>query len=425
MELVIRNAKLRGQEGLVDISVEDGKFKEIRPNMEAKADREIDAGGNLVIPPLGDPHLHMDAVICAGSPRYNVSGTLLEGIQVWGERKAIHTKEMIKKNAIEAIKWEVAHGVLHIRGHVDATDPTLLGLEALLEVKEEMKDVVNLQISAFPQDAIFTNPDGARLMDRAMAMGADCVGGAPHLELTREDGVRDVVYAFDLAEKYGKLVDLHVDETADGDSHFVEVVAAQAILRGMQGLVSASHVTAMNNYNNDYAFKVIGNMKRAEMNVITCPCTNAAGENRLDGYPKGRALARVNELLERGVNVAIANDGIMNPWYLLGNGSMLLAANLLAHYGHMSGYSKIPDLFDMITTNNAKTFQIEDRYGIDAGKPADFVIIDTDNEIDAIRLLSECLYVVKNGKVLVETTPAQRRLTCGGQSELVDCKLNR
>lgn len=420
MDLIIRNAKLRKLDGLVDIGIEAGKFIAIEKKLEATGFKEIDAKGNLVSPPFIDPHLHLDAVLSVGNPRYNLSGTLLEGIQIWGERKATLTKEIIKKNAIDAIKWEVANGTLKIRTHADTTDPTLLTVEALLEVKEEMKDLVDIQIVAFPQDGIYTNKDGEKLMERAIQMGADVVGGIPHNEFTREDGVKDVEFAFELAKKYGLLIDIHIDETGDEQSRFTEVLAKLTINNDMQGLVTASHTTAMHNYNNDYAYKLIGILKRAEMNMITNPFDNSVLQNRMDGYPRRRGHTRVDELIARGVNVSIGHDSIMDPWYPLGKGSMLQAANLLLHTAHLSGYDQISDLLDMITINSAKTLHVEDEYGIEIGKPADLIILDAKTEMDAIRLMSECTYVIRRGNIVSKTIPAKRELTFNKTTEEID-----
>ena len=423
MDLVIKNAKLRSQEDLVDIGIEKGKIAYIDKAIDKKGVKEIDAKGNLVTPPFCDPHLHLDAVLSVGDPRYNISGTLLEGIQIWGERKPHLTKKIIKKNAIEAVKWEVANGTLKIRTHADTTDPTLLTVESLVEVKNELKDLVDIQIVAFPQDGIFTLPEGAELMERALEMGADVVGGIPHNEFTREDGVKDVAYAFDLAEKFDALIDIHVDETGDDQSRFVEVMAKEAIVRGMQGRVTASHTTAMHNYNNDYAFKLLGILKRAELNMITNPFDNSVLQNRTDGYPRRRGHTRVDEMLARGINVCIGHDSIMDPWYPLGKGSMIQAANLLLHYAHMSGYDQIFQLYDMITNNSAKTMCLQDEYGIEVGKPADLIVMDADNEMDAIRLMSECLYVIRRGHIVAQTKPAERRVTFNGETNVIDFKL--
>ena len=424
MNLVVRRARLRNKEGLWDIGIEGGKFKAVERKLSAEGTKEIDASGNLVSPPFIDPHLHLDAVLSVGDPRYNESGTLLEGIEIWGERKKFLTKEVIKKNALEAIKWAVVNGTLKIRTHVDTTDPTLKTVEALVEVREEVKDLIDLQIVAFPQDGIFTFPEGADLMRRAVEMGADVIGGIPHNEFTREDGVRDVEFVYDLAEKTGSLIDIHIDETGDDQSRFVEVMAKESILRGMQGLATASHTTAMHNYNNDYAFKLIGILKRAEMNMITNPFDNSVLQNRTDGYPRRRGHTRVDELLARGVTVSIGHDSIMDPWYPIGKGSMLSAANLLLHTAHMSGYNQFPQLFDMITDYSAVTMNLHSDYGIEEGNTADFIILDAKDEMEALRLISECLYVVRKGKVVARSTPAQRRFEGGtGKAEMIDFKL--
>jgi cytosine deaminase len=423
MQLIIKNAKLRNHETLMSIGIENGKIVAIDHDIAAETAKVIDAGGHLVLPPFIDPHLHLDAVLSVGDPRFNESGTLLEGIQIWGERKPFLTKEILKKNAIEAIKWEAANGTLKIRTHADTTDPTLLTVESLLEVKEEMKDLVDLQIVAFPQDGIFTTKEGLDLMKRSLEMGVDVVGGIPHNEFTREDGVKDVETVFELAEKFDALIDIHVDETGDDQSRFVEVMAKETINRGWQGRVTASHTTAMHNYNNDYAFKLIGILKRAEMNMITNPFDNSVLQNRTDGYPRRRGHTRVDELLARGVNVSIGHDSIMDPWYPMGKGSMLGAANLLLHTAHMSGYSQVSQLIDMITDNSAKTMNLAEGYGIKVGNQADMIILDATSEFDAIRLMSECLYVIRKGNIVSTAQPATRMLDFGGEVRNIDFKL--
>jgi cytosine deaminase len=420
VDLIIRNAKLRDREKLTDIGIKDGRFEAIEEKLNCTGEHEIDAQGNLVTPPFCDSHLHLDAVLSVGSPRYNMSGTLLEGIQIWGERKPNLTKEIIKKNAIEAVKWEVANGTLRIRTHADTTDPTLTTVEALLEVKEEMKDLVDIQVVAFPQDGIYTMKNGESLMEEAIKMGCEVVGGIPHNEFTREDGVKDIEFVFNLAKKYNRLIDVHCDETGDDQSRFVEVMAKLTIENDMHGLVTASHTTAMHNYNNDYAFKLIGILKRANMNMITNPFDNSVLQNRTDGYPRRRGHTRVDELLARGVNVCIGHDSIMDPWYPLGKGSMLQAANLLVHYAHMSGYDQFSQLYDMITINSAKTMHIQDDYGIELGKPADLIVLNAKTEMDAIRLVCECNYVIRRGKVVSTTTPSISKVTYNGETEIID-----
>lgn len=424
-DMIIKNAKLRNTKDLVNIAIKNGLVKAIERNIEGKAIKEIDAMGNLVTPPFCDPHLHLDAALSVGDPRYNMSGTLLEGIQIWGERKPNLTKEIIKKNAIEAIKWEVVNGTLKIRTHADVCDPRLLCVEALLEVKEEMKDLVDIQIVAFPQDGIYAYKNGDKLLEEALKMGADVVGGIPHNELTREDGVKDIEYVFELANKYNRLIDVHCDETGDDQSRFVEVMAKLTIDNDMEGLVTASHTTAMHNYNNDYAFKLIGILKRAQMNIITNPFDNSVLQNRTDGYPRRRGHTRVDEMLNRGINVCIGHDSIMDPWYPLGKGSMLQGANLLMHYAHLSGYDQIYELYDMITNYSAKTLGISNEYGIEVGKPADMIILNAKDEMDAIRLMSECLYVLRKGKVVSQTKPSISEVIFNGKRENIDFIVER
>lgn len=425
MDRIIRRALLhqrgglKGNAPLHDIGIKNGKIAAIEPHLDAQAQHELDAAGNLVTPPFIDPHLHMDAVLSVGDPRYNESGTLLEGIKIWGERKPNLTKEVIKKNALEVIKWQVAQGTLHVRTHADVSDPTLLPLEALLEIKEEVKDLIDLQIVAFPQDGIYTVPDGEKLMIRAMEMGADVVGGIPHNELTREDGVRDVELAFQLAERFNARIDIHCDETGDDQSRFVEVMAKNTILTGMGSRVTASHTTSMHNYNNDYALKLMGIFARAQMNFITNPFDNSVLQNRTDGYPRRRGHTRVDELHAKGVNVSIGHDSIMDPWYPMGRGNMLEAANLLMHMAHMSGYNQIYSLFDMITLNSAVTMGLENTYGLEVGKDASLVVLDASDEMEAIRLTAECLYVLRKGEIVSRTVPAVREVGAEGS------KLNR
>lgn len=422
MDLIVRNARLGREGGTKDIGVEKGFVAAVENRLDASGDFEIDAAGKMARPPFIDPHVHLDAVLTVGNPRYNGSGTLLEGIAVWGERRSFVTKKELLDNAREAVLWEATNGVQFIRTHADTTDSSLVTVESLLELKDEMKDVVEIQVVAFPQDGIFTFPDGERNFRRAVDMGCDCVGAIPHNELTREDGVRSVELAFELAERHDCFVDIHCDETGDDQSRFVEVMAKLAIATGMAGRVAASHTTAMHNYNNDYVLKLMGIFKRAGMNFITLPFDNSVLQNRTDGYPRRRGHTRVDELDAAGVNVCIGHDSIMDPWYPMGKGSMLAAANLLMHTAHMSGYSQIFRLFRMITDNSAVTLGVEARYGIEPGKEANLVVLDAADEFEAIRLQSECLYVVRHGKIVSETVPARRTFFWKGTSREIDFK---
>lgn len=422
MELIIRNAKLRDRENLVDIGIENGLFKEISNNIEVKGTKEIDAKGNLLSLPFVESHVHLDSALSAGNPRYNNSGTLLEGIQIWGERKLSLTKDDIKKRAIETLKWLITNGVLKVRTHTDSTEKNLITLQALLEVKEEMKDYIDIQVVAFPQDGIFAYKGMDKLMEESLKMGADVVGGIPQVEFTREDGIKSIEYIFELANKYNKLIDIHTDETGDDQSRFTEVIAKYTITNGMEGLVTASHTTAMHNYNNDYVSKLMGLMKRAEINIVTNPSSNALLQNRLDGYPRKRGHTRVDQLILNRINVSIGNDNIMDPFGPMGKGNMLQAANLLMHTAHLSGNDQMPELMDMISTNGFKTLNLHDNK-IEVGNQADFLILDAKDEKEAIRLTSECLYVVRKGKVIVETQPASRKLKINNRAYYIDFKV--
>jgi cytosine/creatinine deaminase len=416
MDLIVRNAAMRGVSGMRDIGVDKGKISAVEGHLSVRAEKEIDARGCLVSPPFVDPHVHLDAVFLEGRTVHNKTGTLLEGIANWGIEKATLTEEEILSNARKALRWYIANGVLKIRTHVDTTLKSLINLHAILRLKEEFKEYVDLQIVAFPQDGIYTEPSFSSLMEKAVKAGCDVIGGIPHNELTREDGVNDVIRAFDLAEKYNCLVDIHCDETGDPESRFIEVMAKETINRKMQGRVTASHATAMHNYNNDYAFKLIGILKRAGINVVTNPFDNSVLQNRNDGYPRYRGHTRVDELLHRGVTVAIGHDSIMDPWYPMGTANMLSAANLFLHYGHFSGYDEIPQLFDMITVNAARVMCIDKDYGIEKGKTADFVILNAPDEYEAIRLESECLFVIRKGVVISECAPSPHVLHLGKET---------
>ncbi|MGH2466372.1 MAG: cytosine deaminase, partial [Candidatus Limnocylindrales bacterium] len=366
---------------------------------------ELDAEGRLLSPPLVDPHVHMDAVLTVGEPRYNESGTLIEGIQTWAERKRTLTQADVKARAREAILWEVAQGTGLIRSHVDVCDPGLVALRALLELRDELRDLVDLRLIAFPQDGIMDFPDGQGLMREAMRLGCDVIGGIPHYELTREAGVEEVHFLFDLARETGKGIDLHCDETDDDQSRFLEVVAAETMRQGMEGRVVAGHTTAMGSYNDAYAFKLLQILKRAGVTIIANPLDNISLQGRFDSYPKRRGMTRVKELDAAGINVACGHDSIMDPWYPLGRGSMLDALSMLVHVGQMTGRGELFRAFEMITANPARAAEVP--YGIEEGKPANVVLFDCQDEAEAIRLRPPALAVIRLGRVVAETEPAR------------------
>src|SRR6266487_1323 len=415
-DLIIRNAQLHRRQGLVDIAIQNGRFVAVGPHL-ADAQREIDVAGRLVVPPFIDAHVHLDAVLTVGQPRYNNSGTLLEGIQIWSERKPDLTHEDVKRRALEEIRWEVAQGTLYIRSHVDVCDPELTALRALLEVREEVRAICELQLVAFPQDGILSFPGGRELMHKALELGCDLVGGIPHYEWTRDMGVEDVHYVFALAREFNRAIDCHCDETDDPLSRFTEVMAADTLQQSWQGRVTASHCTAMHSYDNAYAFKLMRLLERAQVNVVANPFDNVVLQGRFDTYPKRRGITRVKELLAAGVNVALGHDSIMDPWFPLGKGDMLAAAQLALYLCHMSGYDEINDVLDLITGNAAKALHIQDRYGIEEGKPADFLVLDAPSAFEALRLVPARLHIFKHGREVAYTSPGRSWVKRGGDEE--------
>lgn len=418
--MIIKNAKLRGREGFWNITIKEGKIHSLSQGGAEAGQEILDAAGSLASAPFIEPHIHLDTTLTAGEPEWNQSGTLFEGIQRWAQRKETLTHEDVKTRAKTALKWQIAQGIQHVRTHVDVTDPTLTALKALLEVKEEMSDYVDLQLVAFPQEGINSYPSGAELMEEALKMGADVVGGIPHFEFTREYGVASMKTAFDLAEKYDRLVDIHCDEIDDEQSRFVEVVAAEAYERGLGSRVTASHTTAMGSYNDAYTYKLFRLLKLSNINFVANPLVNIHLQGRFDTYPKRRGITRVKELLEAGLNVSFGHDDIFDPWYPLGTGNMLQVLHMGIHVSQLMGYEQIVNSFDLITNNSAKTLNIEDKYGIEEGKPANLIILDAENEYEAIRKQAAVRYSIRNGKVIAETRPSETSVMFGEIKEKVN-----
>ncbi len=409
MEVTIfKNAKLKGKNELVDILVEDGIYKEIGKGISEKYKdvKHYDLNGNLVVPPYVDPHIHLDYVYTARMPgANNGTGTLFEGIQRWSETKGKMTIEEVKERAKIAIKKEVLYGTQYIRTHVDVTDPKFTCLKAIMELKEEVKDIVDIQIIAFPQEGMYSYKDGDKLVEEALKMGADVVGAIPHFEFTREMGEKSVKKAVELAMKYNKLIDIHCDETDDDQSRFVELLAAEAYTNDIGELTTASHTCAMGSYNNAYAFKLFKLLKLSKMNFISCPTENIHLQGRYDTYPKRRGITRVKELNDAGINVCFAQDSISDPWYPLGNGNLMNILDSGIHICHMMSFEEINNALDLITINGAKTLNIQDNYGIEEGKEANFIVLNAKNEFDAIleRVGVNCS--IRKGKFLFKREP--------------------
>jgi cytosine deaminase len=413
-DLILRNARIAGQDHDSDIAIENGRIV----TAASQATETIDLQGRLVTPPLIEPHIHLDAVLTVGQPRPNVSGSLFEGIAVWAERVKDLTYTDVQTRVRQILRWQLANGVQHVRSHVDVCDPELRALRALVDLREETKGLIDLQLVAFPQQGILGFDGGKDLMRKAVELGADVVGGIPHYELTREDGVESVKFAIALAEEHNLQVDIHCDETDDEHSRFVEVMAAETIRRGMSGRVTASHTTAMHSYNNAYAYRLISNIARAGLHMVTNPLDNAVLQGRFDTGPIRRGHTRVKQLQAAGVNVCIGHDSVMDPWYPLGYGDPLQAAFVLAHLGQMSGDSELRRLIEMITTNPARALGIAD-YGLRPGGPADLVVFDAPTEADALRLVSPRTLVLRGGKIVARATPAQHTVVWNGSEEQV------
>jgi cytosine/creatinine deaminase len=417
-QLILRGARLADE--VVDVGIEDGRIGRIAARIEGRAGREIEAEGKLVSPPFIESHVHLDTTLTAGEPRWNESGTLFEGIQIWSERKKDLTREDVVARATRLLRWQAAQGVLHVRTHADVTDPEFTGLEALLEVKEQVRGWMNVQIVAFPQEGMLSYPRGVELMDEALTLGADVVGGIPHYEHTREMGVESVKESFRLAEKHDKPVDIHCDETDDPHSRFLEVMAIEAIRTGMGPRVTASHTTAFGSYDNAYAFKLMGLLIKTGINFVANPLINITLQGRYDTYPKRRGITRVKEIWQSGLNVSLGYDDIMDPWYPLGTGGMLQPAHMAVHACHMTSREEVTATFDMVTENAARTLGLRD-YGIVEGSPANLVLVDAPDKWDAIRRLAATTLVVRSGEVIAETRPPEARL----MGEIVDFERER
>lgn len=417
--MLITNARLLDKEGLWNIELEGQKIKSITQNPLLTNLNTLNADGGLVLPPFVEPHVHLDAAMTAGQPHWNESGTLFEGIERWAERKPLLSINDVKERATAALKWQIAQGIQAVRTHVDVTDPELIALKALLEVKQEMAPWIDIQIVAFPQEGINSYPKGLELMEESLRLGADVVGGIPHFEFTREYGVDSIGKIFNLAEKYGKLIDIHCDEIDDEQSRFVEVVAAEAYKREVGSLVTASHTTAMHSYNNAYTYKLFRLLKLSNINFVANPLVNIHLQGRFDTYPKRRGITRVKELLAAGLNVCFGHDDIFDPWYPLGTASMLQVLHMGLHTCQMMGYSEINDSIKLITSNSAKTLGIKN-YSIEPGKPANLIIMPAQTAFDAVRLQVNVRYSIRNGQIIAETQPRKTNIFLGSNSEIVD-----
>ena len=418
-DLLVKNARLPDGRSGLDIACKGGRIAAVERGIDVEAERVIDAGGRLVSPPFVDVHFHMDATLSLGLPRMNQSGTLLEGIALWGELKPTLTHEAVIERALRYCDLAVSQGLLAIRSHVDVCDDRLLAVEALLDVREKVKDYIDLQLVAFPQDGYFRSPDAARNLVRALDMGVDVVGGIPHFERTMADGAASLKALCEIAAERGLRVDIHCDETDDPMSRHIEALSYETQRLGLQGRVAGSHLTSMHSMDNYYVSKLIPLMAEAGVHAIANPLINITLQGRHDTYPKRRGMTRVPELRAAGINVAFGHDCVMDPWYSLGSGDMLEVAHMALHVGQMTSREAMAWCFEAVTTNPARIMGLEG-YGIAPGCNADFVVLQAADPIEAIRLKSPRLFVVRRGRVIAEGTPRASILDLQGRPGVID-----
>ena len=415
-DLIIKNANLPDDRKNLDIAIKDKKIVAIDRDIVADAANIIDATDKLVSPGHVDSHFHLDATLTLGQPRFNESGTLLEGIQLWDELKPHLTIELIKKRARKLCHWAIAYGCLAIRSHVDISDDRLLAVEALLELRKEMRNWIDIQLVAFPQNGYLRYKNSIKNLDRALKKGVDVVGGIPHFERTMSEGSLSIKLLCELAAEKGLLVDMHCDESDDPMSRHVETLAFEAQRLGLEGRVTGSHLTSMHSMDNYYVSKLIPLLQEAELQVVANPLINITLQGRHDLYPKRRGMTRVKELLNSNINVAFGHDCVMDPWYSLGKHDMLEVANMGLHVGQMTGVKEMHQIFQAITNNGARVMQL-DNYGIEVGCNANLVIHQANNPIEAIRLCNARLFVIRNGQIIAKANPTESQLLLNGEKD--------
>ncbi len=418
-DLIVRNATLADGRAGLDIGCAEGRIVALEAGLAGEAHRTLDAGGRLVAPPFVDVHFHMDATLSLGLPRMNESGTLLEGIALWGELKPHLTQEAVMERALRYCDLAVSQGLLAVRSHVDICDDRLLAAEALIEVRRRVAPYLDLQLVAFPQDGLYRSPNAQENLKRALDMGVDVVGGIPHFERTMADGARSVTALMEIAAERGLLVDMHCDETDDPLSRHIETLIYETGRLGMQGRVTGSHLTSMHSMDNYYVSKLLPLMAEAQVNAVANPLINIVIQGRHDSYPKRRGQTRVPEMLAQGIRVAFGHDCVMDPWYSLGSADMLEVAHMALHVGQMTGRDAMRACFDSVTTRPAEIMGL-DGYGVAVGCNADFVLLQAADPIEAIRLKATRLAVVRRGAVIAETPARISTLSLNGRPETVD-----
>ncbi len=423
--MLVRNAQLPDARESQDVLVIGERIAAIGAGLPAPdGAMVVEAHGQLLSPPFVDPHFHMDATLSHGLPRVNASGTLLEGIALWGELKPQLTQEALVERALQYCDWAVAKGLLAIRTHVDVCDDRLLAVEALLQVKTTVAPYLDLQLVAFPQDGLLRAPSALANLKRALDLGVDVVGGIPHFERTYAQGTESVRILCELAAERGLRVDMHCDESDDPLSRHIETLAFETNRLGLHGRVTGSHLTSMHSMDNYYVSKLLPLMREAQVHVVANPLINITLQGRHDSYPKRRGMTRVPELMAAGINVAFGHDCVMDPWYSLGSADMLEVAHMGLHVAQMTSQTQMRACFAAVTVNPAKAMGL-DGYGIAVGQHADFVLLQARDPVEAIRLRANRLMVVRRGRIVAQTPAATAVLSLAGRPPTVDWALRR
>jgi cytosine deaminase len=422
MDFLLRNATLPDGRTGVDLAIDGGKIVAVGPRLSATGREELDAAGRLVTPPLIDVHFHLDATLSLGIPRLNRSGTLLEGIALWGELKPLLTHEAVAERALAYCDWAVARGILALRAHVDICDDRLLAVEALLQVRKQVAPYLDLQLVAFPQDGYYRSPHAVQNLARALDLGVDVIGGIPHFERTMEDGTRSVRALCELAAERGLRVDLHCDETDDPLSRHIETLAHESQRLGLHGRVAGSHLTSMHSMDNYYVSKLLPLIRESGVAAIANPLINIVIQGRHDTYPKRRGMTRVPEMLEAGIPVAFGQDCTLDPWYSLGSGDMLDVAHMAIHVAQMTSPAAMHQAFLAVTEAPARIMGLEG-YGLAVGCHGDFVVLDAASPAEAIRMRAPRVAVVRRGKVVSRQAPLRAELALPGRPSSVDFRL--
>ena len=413
-DLIVKNATLPDGRRGMDILCKDGFISDIGLNIDAEANQVIDAEGYLVSPPFIDPHFHMDATLSLGTPRLNISGTLLEGIELWGELKPVQSIDDIIQRALKYCDLAISMGIGAIRSHVDICDNELKGVEALLEVRKAVAPYLDLQLVAFPQDGLFRSSSAVGNLNRALDMGVEIVGGIPHFERTMDDGIESVRYLCELAAKRGLMVDMHCDESDDPMSRHIEVLAYHTKRLGLHGMVTGSHLTSMHSMDNYYVSKLIPLIAESGVHVIPNPLINIMLQGRHDTFPKRRGLTRVSDLRNAGVMIGFGSDCMMDPWYSLGKADMLEVAAMGLHVGQLSSRADMEWCFDAVTVNSAKIMGFES-YELQKNGRANMVLLQARNKIEALRLKANRLLVIRDGKLISQNDPVTSKLFMEGR----------